>query len=338
VRRSFRKLALSITVTLLVGTAAACSSGSTSTNAASSGSDPELTNITVPALEIPDAITLTIAKDNGYFKAQGLNVTILPVAASDNLVPDLLSHKYGITSENYVGMYQEEAANPALGLKVIADDLQAAPNVFDLMVPKGSPITSVSQLKGKTIAFPGPGASIGSLSTDVLLNANHLPSNVLDPSDYKVDPIAFPDMPAALGEHKVDAAWVTEPFITILEASGARPLADVMTGPMQNFPVSCWAVTSYFAQKYPKTVAAFTRAIDEAQQTAAGNQSLVRKLLPSYIQGLTPSIANVMALGTFNTTVSLTRMERVAAVMEQYGQLPKNFDVKSMMYDPPSGS
>jgi NitT/TauT family transport system substrate-binding protein len=64
----------------------------------------------------------------------------------------------------------------------------------------------------------------------------------------------------------------------------------------------------------------------------------VRKLLPSYIKGLTPPIANVMALGTFNTTLSLTRMERVADVMEQYNVLPSGFDVKSMYYPLPSDS
>jgi NitT/TauT family transport system substrate-binding protein len=216
---------------------------------------------------------------------------------------------------------------------VIADDLQAAPGVFELMVPKGSKITSVADLNGKTIAFPGVGASIGSLSMDVLLNAYHL-----GPNSYQAIPVPFPDMPAAMAKGEFDAAWATEPFITIMEAAGAHPLADVMTGPMDNFPISCWATTAWFAQKYPKTVAAFTRAIDEAQQVAASNQPLVRKLLPSYIQGLQPQIANVMALGTFNTTLSLTRMERVVDVMEEYNQLPKNFNVKSMLLSQTSGS
>jgi len=322
-----------MTVITAAAAVAACSSGSSGTSSSAAGSGPELTSITVPALEIPDAITLTIAKDDGFFKQQGLNVTIKPVAASDNLVPALLAHTYGITSENYVGMYEEESQTPQLGLRVIADDLQAAPGVFEIMVPKGSPITSVGGLAGKTIAFPGVGASIGSLSTDVLLNAYHL-----SPTSYKAIPVAFPDMPAGMAKHEFDAAWVTEPFITIMEAAGAHPLADVMTGPMDNFPISCWATTAWFAQKYPKTVAAFTRAIDEAQQVAASDQPLVRKLLPSYIQGLQPQIANVMALGTYNTTLSLTRMERVADVMEEYNQLPKGFNVSSMLLTQPSGS
>jgi hypothetical protein len=50
-----------------------------------------------------------------------------------------------------------------------------------------------------------------------------------------------------------------------------------------------------------------------------------------------PTIANVINLPTYNTTLSLTRLERVADVMEQVGALPKNFDVKTM-YDPLAGS
>jgi NitT/TauT family transport system substrate-binding protein len=298
-----------------------------------SGNAPELSSITVPALTIPDAVPLTIAQQDGFFKQQGLTVKVQPVAASDDLVAQLLAHTYGITLENYVGMFSEEAQTPQLGLRAIADDEQASPNSFELMVPKGSPIKSVADLSGKTIAIPGLGVSIGSLSIDMLFKAYHLPL-----SGYKPVAVPFPEMPAEMAQHKFDAAWVTEPFVTIMEAAGAHTLTDLMTGPMQNFPVSCWATTAWFEQHYPKTVAAFTRAIDEAQQVAAGNQSLVRKLLPTTIPGLTPQVANVMTLTTFNTTLSLTRMQRVADVMEQFNQLPKNFNASSLLLSQPSGS
>jgi len=326
----FHKLALFTAVILAAGAASACSSSSSSAGG-STGSAPELSNITVSALEIPDAITLKIAQQEGFFKQQGLNVTIKELAATDNTTPALLSHQIGIMSQNYVGMYAQEAQTPALQMRVIADDLQAAPGVFELMVPKGSTITSPAGLKNKTIAMPGSGVSIGSLSTAALVNPYHLTSG-----SYTIVPVPFPEMPTALIRGEVAAAWATEPFITIMEAAGAHPLADVMTGPMENFPISCWITTAWYAQHYPKTVAAFQRAIVKAQQLAATDQPLVRKLLPTYIQGLQPQIANVMALGTFNTTLSLTRMERVANVMEQYHELPPNFDVQAMYYPLPS--
>jgi NitT/TauT family transport system substrate-binding protein len=335
--RRFHSLALLVAMGCVAAGVGACSSSSTSsagtTVNSSGGQGPELTHITVDALEIPDAITLKIAQMDGFFKQQGLTVTIQTIAASDDTTPELLAHTIGIMSQNYVGMFEQQLNTPALQMRVIADDLQAAPGVFALMVPKNSPITSVRQLKDKTIAFPGLGQSIGTLSTAVLLNAYHLPANA-----YITKPIPFPNMPGAVARDEVDAAWMTEPFITISEAAGARELADVMTGPMNDFPISCWATTEWFIQHYPRTVAAFQRAIVKAQEVAATDQPLVRKLLPGYITGLQPAIANVMGLGTFNTTLSLTRMERVGDVMKEYGMLPASFNVASMYYPLPAGA
>jgi NitT/TauT family transport system substrate-binding protein len=328
----FPKLALFTAVISTVAVASACSSSS---GAASSGtgSGPELKNITIASLSIPDGVTLQIAQEKGLFKQQGLNVTIKTIAASPQVVPELLAHTVDFTLENYVGMFQEEAQTPALQLRVVADDIQAAPGVFELMVGKNSTIKSVADLKGKTIAFPGPGVSIGALSVGELLTSYHVST-----TSYKPVYFPFPDMPAAMATGKFDAAFVVEPFVTVMEKAGAHPLADVMTGPLQDFPVSGWGTTAWFAQRYPKTVAAFQRAIVKAQQLAAASQALVRQTLPNYIKGLLPQVANVMSLGTFNTTLSLTRLERVSDVMEQFKVLPKNFSVKPMVINLPPGS
>ena len=50
-----------------------------------------------------------------------------------------------------------------------------------------------------------------------------------------------------------------------------------------------------------------------------------------------PQIAKVITLPTYNTTLSLTRMQRVTDMMEQLAPLPKNFNVKAMYY-PLAGS
>lgn len=329
----YHKFALIAVAIMAVSAVCACSSGpSSATTSGSSGSGPELSNVNVGALSIPDAVTLRIAQRDGFFKQQGLNVSIQTLAASAVTTPMLIAHTLDFTSENYVGMYEQEVHAPGLQLKVLADDGQGAPGVTELMVPKNSPIKSVADLKGKKIALPGLGAGIGPLSLEVLLKAYDLPV-----TSYTQVAIPFPNMPQALNTHVVDAAWVTEPFVTVLEATGARPLADVFSGALNNFPISCWATTGWFAQKYPKTVAAFQRAMVQAQQIAAANPQLVRSLLPTYIKGLKPQIANVMTLETFNTTPSITRMNRVVNVMDELKLLPASFNVNSFIYTP-SGS
>jgi NitT/TauT family transport system substrate-binding protein len=326
------RVALFAATALTVGAVCACSSGSAATPAGT-GSGPELSNVNVGALDIPDAVTLRIAQKEGLFKKQGLNVTIETLTASTDTTPALLAHTLDFTSSNYVGMYEQDAHTPALQLKVLVDDGEGSPGVSELMVPKNSPIKSVADLAGKKIALPSVGVGIGPLSVNVLLSEYHVPA-----TSYTAVAIPFPNMPAALKSGEVDAAWVTEPFVTILEAAGAHPLADTFSGSMNGFPISCWATTGWFAQHYPKTTAAFQRAMLQAQQQAASDPTLVRSLLPTYIKGLTPQIANVMTLETFNTTPSLTRMDRVLNVMNQFKLLPAGFNVNQFRYSLPSGS
>ena len=329
--RFYRSLLLAA-AGLAVAGISACSSGSGSGSASSSaGTGPELTHITVGALPIPDAVTLRIAQKDGFFKQAGLTVSITTLTASEGTTPLLLSHTLDFTSENYVGLYAQESATPALKMQVLADDGQGAPGVAELMVPKGSKITSVAGLKGKKIALPALGVGIAPLSVNSLLSAYHVSS-----TDYTAVAMPFPNMAAALKSGAVDAVWATEPFVTILEATGARPLADTYTGAMNEFPISCWATTGSFAQKYPKTTAAFQTAIVKAQQVAASDPQLVRQLLPTYIPNLTAKIANVMTLESFNVTPSLTRMDRVANVMDQFKLLPSGFSVSSLL--PASGA
>jgi NitT/TauT family transport system substrate-binding protein len=323
---------LFVAAALAAAGVSACSSSSVGTQG--NGSGPELSTVNVDTLDIADAAPLILAQKEGFFKQQGLNVKITYVASTPLVVPGLLAHTVDFTLENYPGAFGEEAANPALGLRIIADDDQAAPDTNDIMVPKNSPITSLTGLKGKKIAFPALGVNVGALALDEQLRGYGI-----GPNSYTGAAIAFTAMLAPLARGEVDAAYATQPFATIMEAKiGARPLIDLMSGPMSDFPLTGWGTTAWFIQHYPKTVAAFQRAIEKGQQLAASDPALVRQTLPKFIPSLSPQIANVMPLDTFNTTLSLTRLQRVADVMEQFGFLPKSFDVKPMMVPLPSGT
>ena len=313
----------------------ACSSGSSSSGSVTSGTsgEPELSNITVGVLPSADSVTLQIAQDKGFFKQQGLTVKVVTEKTTNDGATGLLSHTMDFTTENYVGMFKQEVAIPNLNLRIVADNSQASPNDYVLLVAKNSKLTSISQLKGKKVSFPAPGFNFGAMALDVLLEPYHMST-----SDFTTVVLPFSDAAQALAKGQVDAAFTTEPFITTAEAAaGDRILVDMMSGPLVHMPQACWGTNASFVQKYPKTVAAFQRAMVEAAQVAAANPSYVRSELPRFIPTMKPAIAKVIALPTYNTTLSLTRMQRVADVMERLGALPKNFDVKAMYY-PPAGA
>ena len=314
----------------------ACSSGSSATASGSASSAcgaPELSNITIGTLRSADTTTIQIAEDKGFFKQQGLNVKLVTETTTNQTATGLLSHTMDFGDQNYIGMLEQEKTVPGLNQRVVVDDTQASSANDVLLVSKNSKITSIAQLKGKKVAIPAPGINFGAVALDVLMKPYQMTS-----ADYTTVVVPFADAQQALARNEVDAAFMIEPFITIAEAAaGDRVLVDMTSGAMSSFPITCWVTSASFTQKYPKTVAAFQRAMGEALQVAASNPSYVRSEMSKFIPTMKPAIAKVISLPTFNTTLSLTRLERVADVMEQVGALPKNFDVKPM-YDPLAGS
>jgi NitT/TauT family transport system substrate-binding protein len=330
-----RQRALVLAIAGLAVGITACSSGSSASNAASSGSTgaPELSNITIGVLPSADTVTLQIAKDKGFFKQQGLNVKFDIMTTTNQAATGLLSHTMDFAVENYVGLFEQEKTVPNLNLRVVSDDSQASVDNYVLLVSKDSKLTSISQLKGKKVSIPAPGFNFGAMALDVLLEPYHLTS-----TDYTTVVLPFADAAQALAKDQVDAAFTTEPFITTAEAAaGDRILVDMTSGPLTGFPETCWVTDASFVQQDPKTVAAFQRAMASALQVAATNPSYVRSELPKFIPTMKPAIAKVITLPTFNTTLSLTRLQRVADQIEQLNELPKNFDVKALYY-PLAGS
>jgi NitT/TauT family transport system substrate-binding protein len=334
VPRLFKRPLILAIAALALGLSA-CSSGSSASSAAggtgnASNGASGLTNITVGVLPSADSVTVQIAQDKGFFKQQGLNVKVITEKTTNDSTAGLLGHTMDFTTENYVGMFGQEKSVKGLNLKIVADDGQSSPNLWVMLVPKDSKLTSLAQLKGKKVGFPAPGFNFGSMAADILMAPYHESSK-----DFTTVPLPFSDAQQALANHVVDAIFTTEPFITVSEqAAGDRVLQDMLSGPLAGFPTSCWGTTASYVQQNPKTVAAFQRAMTEASQVAATNTSYVRSELPKFITTMQPAIANVITLPTYNTTLTLARMQRVANLMIGLGQLPKNFDVKSMYYPP----
>lgn len=313
---------------------AACSSGSPASNPTTAAtSAPELSTITVGVLLGSDGVTIQIAQDKGFFKQEGLNVKTVVLPTTNAATTGLLSHTLDFTTENYVGMFAQEKAVPGLNLRIVADNDQATPNLYALMVAKNSPITSLADLKGKKVSFPAKGFNYGSMATNIQLQPYHLSSD-----NFTTVALPFSAAPQAVATGTIDAAFTTEPFITIMESSGARELVDLLSGPLAGFPVACWGTTASFVAKNPKTVAAFQRAMAKAVRLAATDTPLVRQELPKFVTTMKPQMASVITLPAFNSTLTLARMQRVADVMIRLGALPANFDVKSMYYPPPSGA
>jgi NitT/TauT family transport system substrate-binding protein len=322
---AFRRLGLGATaaISALALVAGCGSSGSTNT----SGNGLEKTHITVGSLPIPDGAALYIAIKRGFFKQVGLTVTTKVINSGAIVNQDMLAGTIDVGQGNYVSDIEAQAQGGKW--KMLAPATAGAPNAFALLVAKDSNITSPAQMAGKTIAVPTLKA-IGPLLVTSALNAYGVKA-----SQIHFTLVPFPDMAAALKTGQVQGMFCTEPWCTASESGiGAKSLVDLTAAnlPTADVPVASWAATASWVKKYPKTAAAFEKAIDEGQAVAAGNRTAIEQVLPTYT-AIKPNIASVITLSNFPTTVTASQLLRLTALMTQYGFIPSSDNTSSFVQD-----
>jgi NitT/TauT family transport system substrate-binding protein len=312
---------LATAVTLL---AAGCSAGGSSSG---SPGPLERTNLTVAAVPALDSAGLYIAQQRGMFAAAGLHVKIVPAISSATVIANQEAGRYDVTSGAYPSYIAADAKHGA-DLKVLVAGSTMAPATQQIVVRPGSPINTVADLKGKTVAINAPD-NIGTLLVYALLNDNAL--NPLKPGTVTLKPMPFPAMAAALTNRQVDAAWMPEPFITEAEESmGAQPLADADQGAAESLPIAGYVVTQSWLQKYPHTAQAFRQVMQQAQAIAAQNVSAVHKAMTAFAN-VQPLSSNIVAAPGYPTETTAGPLQRVVSMMLQFGLLSQGYNAANLI-------
>jgi len=309
--------------------AAGCSSGS-------SDATPKLklekTSIVVDAFPAIDSAGLYIAKMDGLFAAQGLDVTIEPVTtpppSTQILIDGQAAGKYDITAGDYVTYIQNELDGKAK-LRIVAEASFLQPNVLALLVKEGSSINAIGQLKGRTVSVNAPN-DIGTLLVDSLLLEHGIAPKLVK---FNND-VAFPNVAQTLADNQVSASFSPEPFTSLDEETGGiEELADLDQGSTQDFPIQGYVVTQAWADKYPNTLKAFTTALSQGQEIADTNRAAVEKAVETYLD-IKPPVAAFLSLPTFPLGVDAVRLQRVVSAMVRFGLLPEqdsSFKISSMI-------
>ena len=309
--------------------AVGCSAGGGGSSAAPGGL--EKTSLVVAAVPAVDSAGVYIAQQRGLFAAEGLHVTIVPAISGKTAINKQLAGEYDVTSGNYVSYILANADPQAAGLSKPADFRVLSPgsimesNNQDIMVPAGSDIRTVSELRNKTVAV-NVTHNIGQLLVSSILSDNAVP-----PSSVRFVPMPFPAMAKALQDHQVDAAWSPEPFITQGEENyGTIPLADSDQGNTENLPIAGYMVTASWLKKYPNTAAAFRRALVKAQTIATNDPAAVQRGMEAFAK-VPAKVAAIEALPQFPTEMNATLLARLEQLMLHFNMIDQKYNVHQMI-------
>ncbi|WP_240606660.1 ABC transporter substrate-binding protein [Limnohabitans parvus] len=232
-------------------------------------------------------LPLTIAEQLGYFKAEGLDVTIVDFAGGSRALQAVVGGSADVVS----GAFEHTINMQFKGQPMRAFVLQgAAPQIVLGVNPKTLPnFKSVADLKGKKIGVTAPGSSTNVLANFVLAKAG------LKPSDVSFVGVgAGSGAVAAMRAGQIDAMSNLDPVITLLTRSGdmrivtdTRNMAEaekVFGGPM---PAGCLYAPQPFLDKHPHTAQALANAMVRANKwiQQAGGGDIIKAVPESYLLG-----------------------------------------------------
>src|SRR5215212_4346128 len=210
------------------------------------------------------AAPFTVALDKGYFKAEGLDVTIAPAAGSREPISRLASGAYDIGFGDVNSLVRFRDENPGSDLKAVMMLYDRPP--FAIIGRKSRGVTSeVASLRGKKFGAPAGDAAFAQWPIFKALNN-------IDEDDWKMrfEIIGFPVREPMLAQGEVDAVFgFSMSSYVNLKARGV-PADDIVVVLMSDHGVDLYGnavmVSPKFAAEKPEAVKGFLRALTKGVQ------------------------------------------------------------------------
>jgi NitT/TauT family transport system substrate-binding protein len=194
---------------------------------------------------------LLIAVEKGYFREQGIDVQLEPVAGGADVIPQLAIGELDLTHGG-ISPAMFNAIERGVEIRVIGpmNIIPLGEGSTQLLIRKEAAdrgeIRSPSDLRGKRIAVNTSG-SLVSWQLDKVLEQHGMS---LQDVDRTVIP--FPEMPVGLANGSVDGAMIIEPWLlrSVQQGIGARLVTRTVPGAMTTSLIA----SSKWLQERPDTV------------------------------------------------------------------------------------
>jgi NitT/TauT family transport system substrate-binding protein len=199
--------------------------------------------------------TFLLPLDQGYYKAEGLNVTIDSAAGSLEPINRVASGTYDMGFGDINSLIKFRDANPATPIKAVFMVYNRPP--FSIVGRKSRGISKPKDLEGKKLGAPAPDGAYAQWPIFVQANG-------IDASKVTIENVGFPVREPMLAAGQVDAitGFSFSSFIN-LKANGV-PVDDIVVLLMADYGVNLYGnaiiVNPKFAAEHPDAVKGFLRA------------------------------------------------------------------------------
>jgi NitT/TauT family transport system substrate-binding protein len=227
----------------------AASSPPASVTAPTTGPAPPgaLRPVKVGDLGILTTAALYVAIEKGYFRELGIETELVSIDGAARAIPLLATGELdALAASTTAGFYN--AVNQGLPMRVVADKAVQVPGAGTVglvvrqdLLDSGA-VRTVADLRGRAVGLNTRGAALEYQLVHILRSGG------LSLDDVELVELALPDILAALGTKRLDAAMFIEPFQTIARRRG---LAAMVVNSTDVLPEYQSGVIVY-SQRFPE--------------------------------------------------------------------------------------
>jgi NitT/TauT family transport system substrate-binding protein len=224
------------------------------------------------------AAPFTVALDKGYFKAEGLDVTIDTGSGSRESIPRVASGTYDIGAGDVNSLIRFRDENPTIDLKAVMMVYDRPP--FAIVGRKSKGISAdPKSLAGKKFGAP---AADGAYAQWPIFKS----VNKLDDSSMKFENVGFPVREPMLASGDVDAVFGFSFSVFMNLKSRGLPVDDIVLMLMSDHGVELYGnvlmVSPKFAAEKPAAVKGFIKAVtkglrDTMADPAAATATVIKR-------------------------------------------------------------
>lgn len=283
-------------------------------------------SISVGVIPIVDVAPIYLGKEQGFFQERNLDVTLQTVQGGADIVPGLVSGEFQFGFSNVTSLIL--ARSEGLPLEIVAagnySTGKQGADFSGVVVPEGSDVQDAAGLAGKSVAVN----TLNNIGDTTVRQSVEKAGG--DPGAVKFVELPFPDMPAALAENRVDAAWLVEPFLTIAKDQGGTEVASNLVDTQDNLMISAYFTSEEVLQSDPDLVQRFTAAMNESLEYTEQNPEAARGIIDTYAD-IPPEVANQMVLPRWSSEINTDTVELLARLAREDGLVQKPVDTKAML-------
>ncbi len=282
------------------------------TTAAGVAQERSLIPLRIGTLKVASQADLWVATQRGIFARHGIDAKLSFFNTGADSIPAMQGGAVDIALAipgvamiaidrgiDIAAVFQDEVAHAA------------PPDSASIQVLEGSPIRSLSDLRGKKVA-------VGGLSTQNAVAVKMLLEQAgVDLGSVSFSEVPFVAMANALKAGHVDAVNPIDPFTTQLRLNGGRVLSYNYVAAIPEMPVGVYWSKNSFINANPQAVEAFILSMREAVEYLRSDEKRARDEIAEYIK-IDRAMLDQMPLIGWDYRIRLEKWQAVADMMSRY--------------------